>query len=182
MADVAVVLPTGRPYTVDDLDRFPDDGNRYEIVEGSLHVSPSPMPRHQVVVANLHLVLQAACPPHLRVLFAPLDIVLARDTVLQPDLLVVPADTPTDRRIDTAPPLVVEVLSPSTWSYDLNLKPVVYRRAGVGSFWAVDPQRPAVTAWTWDGDHTTESVVTADEHLEVTRPFPVTVIPAELLA
>ena len=104
VADVAVVLPTGRPYTVDDLERFPDDGNRYEIVEGSLHVSPAPMPRHQVVVANLHRALHDACPPHLRVLFAPLDIVLARDTVLQPDLLVVPADTPTETPVTEATP------------------------------------------------------------------------------
>jgi Uma2 family endonuclease len=179
---VAVVLPTGRPYTVDDLDRFPDDGNRYEIIEGSLHVSPSPMPRHQVVVANLYRALHGACPPHLRVLFAPLDIVLAHDTVLQPDLLVVPADTPTDRRIDSAPLLVVEVLSPSTWSYDLNLKPVVYRRAGVGSFWAVDPQRPAITTWTWNGDDTDEARATAAEPLEATVPFPVSLTPAQLLA
>lgn len=176
------VMPAGRLFTVDDLDHFPDDGNRYEIIEGCLHVSPSPMPRHQMAVADTFRLLDQAAPAAHRVLFAPLDIVLGPSTVVQPDVLVIPTDTPTDRRIDTAPLLVVEVLSPSTWSYDLNLKQAVYRDAGVGSYWAVDPLEPSVTVWSWpEGSEGVQRVAGA-EALILDQPYPVTVRPAELVA
>src|SRR4051795_7822833 len=72
------------PLTRDDLDRLPNDGHRYELVDGALLVTPAPVPRHQVVCAAIYRALFAACPPHLQVLFAPLDVVLTADTVMQP--------------------------------------------------------------------------------------------------
>ncbi len=81
-------LPRGRAFTRADLDAMPDDGRRYELIDGSLVVTPAPLRRHQRAVGNLHLLLRHACPPELEVLLAPFDVVLAVNTVVQPDLLV----------------------------------------------------------------------------------------------
>lgn len=91
-------LPSGRGLTCADLDSVPDDGWRYELIDGVLIVSPAPRLVHQRVVAGMYRALHAACPPGLEVLFAPLDVVLAEDTKLQPDILVAPptrSPTPT---------------------------------------------------------------------------------------
>ncbi len=177
-----VMMPAGRPFTIDDLDRFPDDGNRYELIEGSLHVTPSPALPHQEAVANAFRLLDRACPPDRKVLFAPLDLVLGPATVVQPDVLVLTIDERDDTKVWSTPLLVVEVLSPSTRSYDLTLKRRAYREGGVGSYWVVDPNRPAVTVWTWTDDGETEHEVTGGDALELTRPFPVTVVPSALIA
>src|SRR2546430_8244562 len=65
-----IFIPRGRPLTVDDLDDFPQDGNRYELIEGSLHVTPAPLFDHQRVVGNLHVILRLACPPELEVVLS----------------------------------------------------------------------------------------------------------------
>jgi hypothetical protein len=67
---------------------MPDDGNRYELIDGMLHVSPAPVPRHQVVLGELFFMLRSACPPGLLVVVAPLDVQPDRLTSLQPDVLV----------------------------------------------------------------------------------------------
>jgi Uma2 family endonuclease len=64
-------LPWGRPLTRRDLRELPDDGHRYELVDGMLLVSPSPPRRHQRAVTRLGLLLGNACPPNLELLFAP---------------------------------------------------------------------------------------------------------------
>jgi Uma2 family endonuclease len=81
-------LPFGRPLTRADLQVLPDDGHRYELVDGTLVVSPAPRLPHQRMVGNLYMALRAACPPHLEVVLAPFAVALADDTELQPDLLV----------------------------------------------------------------------------------------------
>jgi Uma2 family endonuclease len=177
---MAVVMPRGRPYTVDDLDHFPDDGNRYELIEGSLHVTPGPAMPHQDAIGRLHLLLHAACPPEMKVWLSPLDVVFTRETVLQPDVFVLPVDAPSGKRVVTVPLLAVEVLSPSTRSYDQVLKRRVYEEAGVGAYWVVDTTRPSVHAWTWAAGEVDERAAEGDEALEVTWPFPVTVVPSEL--
>ncbi len=177
---MAVTLPAGRTFTVDDLDRFPSDGNRYELIEGSLHVTPSPSLGHQQVLANLHLLLHEACPPHLNVLFAPLDVVLGPATVLVPDLVVIPTGIEGLDRVPVAPHLVVEVLSPSTRTYDLTAKHAVYREAGVGAYWVVDPEVPSVRAWTWHDGADDDTTTTGDDAFTAAWPFPVTVSPAAL--
>jgi Putative restriction endonuclease len=77
------VLPRGRALTRSDLEQMPDDGHRYELVDGTLIVTPAPSPRHQRAVARLHLLLSRGCPADLEVLFAPLDVALTDDTALQ---------------------------------------------------------------------------------------------------
>jgi Uma2 family endonuclease len=75
----------------------------------------------------------------------------------------------------------VEILSPSTRAHDLGTKLRVYREAGVGAYWVVDPTAPGVTVWTWRGGDEVERDTTGDDALDETWPFPVTVIPSALV-
>jgi Uma2 family endonuclease len=67
------VLPRGHTWTVDDLRNLPDDGLRYELVDGTLLVSAAPSKLHQRALGNLHVLLRAGCPAHLEVFLAPTD-------------------------------------------------------------------------------------------------------------
>jgi len=80
---IVTTLPHGLPLTRADLDAMPDDGHRYELIDGALIVTPAPSVGHQFSVGRLHLLLAAACPPDMVVLFAPLDVALAADTVMR---------------------------------------------------------------------------------------------------
>jgi Uma2 family endonuclease len=174
-------LPFSRPLTRADLDTMPGDGHRYELVDGTLIVSPSPRWRHQRVLRGLFRVLDAACPPELELLFAPFDVVLADDTVLVPDLLVAPRAQFTDRELPGAPLLAVEVLSPSTRRVDLLLKRDRLQAAGVASYWLVDPDVPSLTALELQaGVYVEVARVEGEQAWTAERPFPVTLVPAAL--
>jgi Uma2 family endonuclease len=175
-------FPQSRPLTVADLDLMPDDGHRYELIDGTLIVTPAPVPRHQVMVGELHILLRQSCPHSLRVLLAPLDVVLAEDTVVQPDLLVTRRTDLTERNLPTAPLLAVEVASPSTRLLDLNLKRARYEQAGCPAYWVVDPDDVSLTAWELhDGQYVEVARVRGDEVFESRRPYPLRVVPADLL-
>lgn len=81
-----IQMPHGRVFTAADLEGMPDDGNRYEIIDGALIVTPSPAVPHQRVVGNMYLVLRAGVPDDHEVMLAPLDVTVSDLTVLQPDL------------------------------------------------------------------------------------------------
>jgi Uma2 family endonuclease len=137
--------------TYDDYAALPEDGRRYELYEGELVMTPSPRPRHQSVIGNLHLVFAE----HVRaqglgeVYLSPIDVILSHVTVLQPDLVYVDRarlEIVTDRAIEGAPTLVVEVLSPSTDARDRGVKPALYARYGVPFYWIVEPTGRTVQA------------------------------------
>lgn len=174
-------LPFGRPLTRADLEGLPDDGHRYELIDGSLIVSPGPALPHQDVVGNLHLLLRAACPPHLKVVLAPFAVALADDTEVQPDLLVAPRGQFTRKELPGPPLLAVEVLSPSTRRVDLLLKRDRLQSAGVASYWLVDPDEPSLLALELrDGSYVEVAHVCGDEACELSAPFPVRIVPTEL--
>ena len=83
-------MPLSGEWTADDLDALPDDGVRYELVDGVLLVSPSALMPHQVGLMGLLLALQSAAPVDVRVLPAPLDVRFSPTRQLQPDIIVVP--------------------------------------------------------------------------------------------
>jgi Uma2 family endonuclease len=169
--------------TRDDLDRMPDDGHRYELVDGSLLVTPSPTWGHQDVVGNLYVQLRQLCPPELYVMLAPFDVVLADDTVMIPDLLVARRDAFTKRDLPGPPLLTVEILSPSTHRIDLMLKFSRLEAAGCEAYWVVDPDTPSLIAWELqDGAYTQVAKVAGDESARFTSPFDVTVVPADLIS
>lgn len=179
---VPSALPFGRPLVRADLERLPDDGHRYELIDGVLIVSPAPALPHQDAVGNLHLLLRAACPPGLKVVLAPFAVALADDTEVQPDLLVAPREQFTRRDLPGPPLLAVEVLSPSTRRVDLLLKRDRLQAAGVRSYWLVDADEPSVTVLELvEGSYVQAARASGAEPLEVEHPFPLRLVPAELL-
>ena len=132
--------------TYDDLEYFPDDGKRREIIDGELYVTPSPNLRHQVLVGRLHVAIAnylAARPGPGRVYLSPLDVVLSPHDVVEPDLLFVGSDqldVLTPKNIQGPPALVIEVLSPGTRKTDEQVKRRLFARVGVREYWLVDPE------------------------------------------
>lgn len=176
----------GLPLTRADLEAIRaerQDGRRYELLDGVLLVSPAPRRLHQRTLARLFRLIDDACTNEFEVLFAPFDVTLADDTVLQPDLLVGRRSDFTDRDLPAAPALAVEVLSPSTRRFDRLLKRSRYEAAGAQSYWIVDPDQPALTAWTLDsGRYLEVATVVDNEAFIAAEPFALTVVPAALVA
>jgi Uma2 family endonuclease len=138
--------------TYEDYAALPDDGRRYEVHDGELSVTPAPGTPHQEVSGNLNEVLRA----HVRerglgrVLYAPLDVILADTTIVQPDLIHVDPSRDafvTQRGIEGPPTLVVEIISPSTARIDRVTKTQLYARYGVPYYWIVDPDARAIEAY-----------------------------------
>lgn len=177
----ATGLPWGRPLTRADLEAIPDDGHRYELIDGTLVVTPAPSPGHQRGVGSAYYLLRTLCPPELEVFVAPLDVALAIDTVVEPDVLVC-ARSALDRRGLEGPPLLaVEVLSPSTRRVDLTLKRSRYEAAGCPSYWVVDPDVPSLTAWELrEGAYVLAGQADGEEVLHLNLPYPVDLVPARL--
>ena len=180
--DTVSALPRGRAFTRQDLERMPDDGHRYELIDGTLIVTPAPSPRHQHASARLHLLLAAACPADLELLYAPLDVALDEHTVLQPDLLVARKSDFTTRDLPTAPLLAVEILSPSTRRVDLTLKRSRFEAAGCPSYWVIDPDEPSVIVWQLRGGEYVEVArVAGDDLLDVDLPYPLRLRPSDVV-
>ncbi|HZC26358.1 MAG TPA: Uma2 family endonuclease [Actinopolymorphaceae bacterium] len=174
----------GQPFTWADFDAMPDDdGHRYEIIDGVLIVSPAPRPLHQRVVLQLARRLAEVCPSELETLVAPVDIWLAEDTVVEPDVLVARRDELTDRGLFGPPLLVVEVLSPGNRGTDLVSKRTSYERSGCPSYWIVDPDIPSLLELQLrDGRYVETADVKADEPFHTTAPYPVSFTPSSLVA
>lgn len=175
------LLPTDHHWTVADLDDLPDDGLRYELVDGTLLVSAAPSLLHQRALGNLHLLLRASCPPHLEVFLAPTDYQPTPTRSFQPDLLVVRRQG-LGKAVTTPLALAVEIISPSSRSVDAVLKRALYEQSGVESYWLVDPEVPSVTAWTLeDGAYGTPVTAAGEQPWDARAPFPLTVTPAVLI-
>jgi Uma2 family endonuclease len=130
--------------TYEEFRQLPDDGKRYELIQGRVHLSPAPSTRHQFVAVNLDRSLGPfVANNHLgELLLAPLDVCLSEDTALQPDLVFVSSqrlEIIQENFIAGAPDLVVEILSPSTAAHDRATKLNLYAEAGVPEVWLMDP-------------------------------------------
>ncbi|HEX6404719.1 MAG TPA: Uma2 family endonuclease [Pseudonocardiaceae bacterium] len=171
------------PFTVHDLAGMPDDGRRYELIDGQLLVSPAPGLRHQTIVYRLHRLLDDACPAELYVVGAPFAVQTDISNEVQPDVLVAQFAELTHKNLPAAPVLAVEVLSPSGRLIDLNLKRAAYERMGTPSYWVLDPDVPdlLVLELGAHGQYQDVAQVVGDDVFEAHRPFPVRVVPSELL-
>jgi len=179
-------LPTDRPLTVEDLDMLPDDGNKYELDDGVLVVSPAPAINHQIVLARVYQALVRDCPPELLVLLGP-GVEMSEFQYRIPDIAVVHLDSVgfEDKTVTRSPVLAIEIASPSTAIYDRNRKKDVYAGFGIASYWIVRPSldKPAVTAFELRrGRYSQVAQVTGDEVFRATRPFGVDIVPAALVA
>lgn len=145
------MLPIPKHWTIEDYATFPDDGNRYEIIDGALFVTPSPNGRHQGVHSELFLRLgiYLKANPIGRVFSSPADIILAPDTIMQPDLFVLPVGLEIGEWEDVRGRLLlaIEILSPSTATRDRTIKRERYLRAGIPEYWTVDPRQRQVEIW-----------------------------------
>src|SRR3989442_11231153 len=131
---------------------LPDDGLRYEIIDGMLFAEPSPRRAHQKAVGNLFAILHAHVRAHDlgEVYVAPFDVILDPRTVVVPDLVFAARDRldiVAERGVEGAPDLLVEVLSPGTARRDRVRKLNAYARHGVRHYWLVDPQAQTADAF-----------------------------------
>jgi Uma2 family endonuclease len=168
--------------TYDDYLQFPDDGLRHEIIEGQHYVTPSPSTRHQRIVLRLLYLIENHLQqnPVGELFAAPFDVLLSEYDVLEPDLLFLSlARSPllTEKNLEGAPDLVVEILSPSTASRDKRLKRDVYERTGVDEYWVVDPDRDVVDVHRRSGEMFAEPVEFGRERILTTPLLPTLEIP-----
>lgn len=172
------------PFTVSDLEEMPDDGRRYELIDGALLVSPAPGWASQQATGALFVALYQVCPSSMRVLLAPFGVRPDKYNEVQPDLLVARYEDLTEKGLPRAPLLAVEVISPTSRLRDASLKKAVYARLGTPSYWLVDPNpdKPSLTVFELaHGDYTEAAHVTGEEAWTSEQPFPVRVVPADLI-
>ena len=134
-----------RKITYADLLRLPEDGLRHELVDGAHVVTPSPVPRHQRICAQLLVFLgqHLLTHPTGTLYTGPMDVILGDGDVVAPDLVYVSSERAHivgSKNLHGAPDLVVEVLSPVTKRRDVGIKRDLYERAGVREYWVVDPE------------------------------------------
>ena len=151
-------MQTRAPATWEDVERMPDDGNRYEFIGGRLYMTTAPVVRHHRVSYRLQSALRQVLehPGHGEVFYAPLLVEFpGTGDRVQPDILFVSNERRgiiTEKAVKGAPDLVVEILSPSTAHRDRGIKLDLYARRGVREYWIVDPVEDLVDVWRF-GDH-----------------------------
>ncbi len=144
-----MAVRSGIRFRADDIWDTPEDGNRYEVIDGKLYVTPPPLEPHQRSSSMLHFMLmQYVVPRRLgRVYSAPFGVVLDEENGIQPDLVYVSRGRDgiiVERGLEGAPDLVVEILSRSTRARDRGIKLRRYAAAGIPHYWIVDPRSRAI--------------------------------------
>ncbi|MFV9504091.1 MAG: Uma2 family endonuclease [Oscillochloridaceae bacterium umkhey_bin13] len=145
-------------WTIADYERLPDDGTRYELINGALRMTPAPNLAHQttsgILFYHLHQLVQLTRLG--RVFAAPVDVELGPQTMVQPDLVVIlhgGLAQLSEQRIIGPPDLIIEITSPSTASYDRREKRDLYASVGVREYWIADPASRSIELLFLEGDH-----------------------------
>ena len=162
-------METQAPLVYEDLESFPDDNLRREILGGELYMTPSPTRRHQGVV----LAIAIALSTHARrkgghVYVAPLDTVLSAQNVVEPDVIFIAPDrqdTLGDKAVIGIPSLIVEVISPGTKGVDRGRKRDIYARFGVPEYWIVDPDANTIECCSRPAGDRYEEIVTFESDM-----------------
>ena len=162
-------------WTVDMVHALPDDGKRYEIIDGELFVTPAPSFDHQdtafLLARRLHAYLATQRVGHM--FMAPTDVIFGPRTLVQPDVVVVPLNAgkrPRTQAEAGKPVLAIEIVSPGSARTDRVRKRSLYQREGIPEYWIVDPDARVIERWrpadsrpeilvdrmTWQPDGTTE--------------------------
>ena len=146
--------PVHRPprWTIEQLYALPDDGSRHEIIDGELFVTPAPSLVHQSAALELSVLLRSylSANPVGRVFVAPADVGVSDDTVVEPDLFVIPRVAPPWPRAwswSEGMLLAVEILSPGSARVDRQVKRRLYQRLGLPEYWIVDLDSRLVERW-----------------------------------
>jgi Uma2 family endonuclease len=135
-------------FTYKDYLQLPEE-KRYELIEGEFFMVPSPSWSHQTISANLFRALDGYVRAYNlgEVRYAPLDVILSEENVLQPDILFISKERfsiITDKNVQGAPDLVIEILSSTTAERDRGLKQKLYAKFGVREYWLVDPDKETI--------------------------------------
>ncbi|MFC0211684.1 Uma2 family endonuclease [Paenibacillus chartarius] len=142
-ADNKKKLVREHPFTYEAYAAMPEDGNRYEIVDGILELmSPGPALPHQSVSAELEYLLNSSCRSEYMIFHAPLDLILSPTDMRQPDVMIVHRSRQhilTNRGIEGPPDVIAEILSPGSKRRDRLSKAATYAKYGVEEYWIVDP-------------------------------------------
>lgn len=178
---VADTVRSTAKLTYDDLvAMFPDEDNVIrELIDGELFVTPSPLLRHQQLVWRLTLSIGnhlESHPDQGRAFAAPLDVILTAHDVVEPDVLIVlggQVDILTDKNIQGAPGIVIEVLSPSTRRRDRTIKQRLFDREGVQEYWIVDPDHNNIAVYrrASDGSFPLATTLEASKAATLTTPL-----------
>lgn len=151
-AAAAQYIPLQKTFTYQDYLKLPEDGNRYEVIEGELVMVAAPYSFHQYVSQNIEFELRIFLKSNElgQYYHAPIDVVLSDTTIVQPDIIFISRDNMkilTEKNITGSPDLVIEIISPSTAYYDLIEKKEIYERHGVREYWLVDPKKQWVEVY-----------------------------------
>ena len=180
---VAEVWPAaGQPFTTDELDRMPDDGRRYEVLDGALVVGLRPGAIHQAVATRLADLLRGACPDGMVVSSGP-AVRLSRTTGFAPDITVARREQAGGGTLTGPPLLAAEVRTPGAAVIDLDRRKAAYAAFGVRSYWVVvpDTRRPELIVFELaDGRYQQAGHAVGGEVFRAAQPFAVEVIPARL--
>ena len=166
-------IPEGKiVLTYEDYVLLPNDGKRYEILEGEISVTLACSPKHQTASGILLIVLASYIKERKlgKLFHAPIDLILEPTSILQPDLLFVSSAHQriiTERAIEGVPDLVIEIVSPTTTRTDRITKAQIYARHRVPSYWIVDPEKQNIEIYLLE-----EAVYRLAATLEGKNPMP----------
>ncbi len=171
---MALAKPAGT-WSHADLAALPDDGSRYEIIDGELYEMPAPTWAHsQVIMALIRLLLPLLDRMGGTLATAPLDVFFAGADPVQPDLVVLlPGGRarPVRHGVAGPPDLLIEVLSPSNRAHDQVRKRALYARGGVREYWIIDPDAATIEIIGADGEAVQHVAATADGVLTLHSPL-----------
>ncbi len=166
-----------KKYTYEDYLKTPED-ERYELIEGELIMSPSPIPKHQRISRKIEFILEKYVTENDigEVFYAPCDVYLDEENVVQPDILFISKERLGiigEKNIQGAPDLVIEIISENTAYRDLVQKKKLYAKFGVKEYWIVVPGEESIEVYilkdntyilykTYSKDDTLESLYLKD--------------------
>jgi Uma2 family endonuclease len=164
-------VPPPRIWTTDDLDALPDDVGRPEIIDGALILSPSPSRSHQSIQGNLYYLLLQQCPDELDVTHN-VEVQINKRRSLIPDVLVVTAAASArdpNRYSSDEVLLAVEIVSPTSEAMDRVMKPALYAKAGIPSYWRIERDADGVGVHTYQLDEAGEVYVPSGKFSDIIR-------------
>jgi len=145
---MAIAIPKKKKYTYEDYVKLPE-GAPYQLIGGELIMTPAPTPYHQIVSRKImSLLIQYVEKNNLgEILYSPIDVYFSEEDVFQPDIIFISKERLNiigETKIEGAPDLIIEILSPSTAYYDLGRKYKIYEKSGVREYWIVHPERKSI--------------------------------------
>lgn len=167
---------TATRMTYEEFMALPESSSGYELIEGELIVNPAPVPRHQGIIGNLFFELQTYFRANGggRTFLSPIDVVLSRENVIQPDVVVIlmsRASILGPKNVQGAPNIAVEVLSDRTRRRDENVKRRLCETFGVDEYWLVDPDANGVKLYRRSGTAFGAPIVLRDTTDMITSPL-----------